>query len=596
MKVGALVHMYPPMHNAGAEHMLHAILSEMVRGGIDCAVTVELTSGGRYSGDPYVLDGVQVGTRDVLAGCDVLLTHLDRTPEAETFALANGIPLAQIMHNHQRPGLAKHCQLAVYNSHWIAAEYPTRGCSHSVVMHPPVWPATYRVQPGDSVTLVNLSRAKGAPLFYELAAAMPDTHFLGVRGAYGSQVEPRRLANLEVLPTQTDMRVVYQRTRVLVMPSTYESYGRCAIEAAVSGIPTVANGTPGLREALGGAGTFPEHLDLNRWRQAIRGVLENWDAKSEAASALSASLDPADDVSRLIVALEALSEHAERAEPREKVRRQGTKLPISVVVMAHPSRREWAEALAKDLNCSAVYDRGQGLWDTARRSLAAFDPAASHHLVIQDDAILSANLLSEIGLAAAVVGAHPICLYTGNKPHYATDVTRAFDAASIRGDSWVQAPGPKWAVAVAHPVALLPQLLDAADALTNIKADDARLTAAYQALGVDCWYTVPSLADHRDGPSIVRKGSALTGRRARRFVENAEGWSSGAVHAPGTNAPVQIPTDKPVTYRNRVTGQELRLRPGSPRIRRLGGLPSWELIETGDLRVDPSRADAPLTA
>lgn len=553
--------MYPPMHNAGAEHMLHAILSEMVRKGLDCAVTVEPTSGARYSEEPYSLDGVQVGARDVLAGCDVLLTHLDRTPEAEAYALRNRLPLVQIMHNDQRPGMAKNCQLAVYNSQWLADKYPTRGCNHSIVVHPPVWPDTYRVTPsGECVTLVNLSKPKGALLFYELARAMRDVQFLGVRGAYGKQEEPPLLPNLEVIPEQTDMRTVYRRTRILLMPSAYESYGRCAIEAAVSGIPTIANATPGLRESLGPAGVFPERLEVNCWQRAIRQVMADWNVYSQPALALSHSLEPALDVARLIDALEALP---------------SARLSISAAVMAHPSRTEWAEALGKALGCSVVYDRGQGLWDTARRALEAFDPAASHHLVVQDDAVLSADLLRELELAAAVVGNHPIGLYVSGAGGHAADVTKAFDEAVRCGAAWVRAPGPWWAVGVAHPVALLPEVLKIADTL-DIKADDARLTAAYQALGIDCWYTVPCLVDHRDGPSIVRDGRTATGRRARLFAESAKQFDwYGRVIRPGVGSPrYSGPT---VTYRHKQAGKLLTVPVTSHRVEKLERHPQWEL-------------------
>lgn len=302
MRVAALVHGYPPLHNAGAEHMLHGILSEMVRRGVPCSVAIS-----PYAGKEYDLDGVRVGGLDVLDGCDVLLTHLDRTPDAEAWGATRGVPVAPIMHNHQRPGMAKVCDLAIYNTHWIADAFSARGCSRSIVVHPPVWPDVYRVEPdGDCVTLLNLSKAKGAELFYALAEAMPDVRFLGVRGAYGVEVEPPSLPNLDIMPNQADVRHVYRRTRVVLMPSIYESYGRCAVEAAVSGIPTIANGTLGLREALGEAGTFPEKLDVRSWTAALTDVLSDWETHSAAASELAAQLDPAYDVARLIGALESL--------------------------------------------------------------------------------------------------------------------------------------------------------------------------------------------------------------------------------------------------------------------------------------------------
>lgn len=308
MRIGALVHMYPPIHNAGAEHMLHAILSECVRRGHDVQVVISQGRAEALGIDPYRLDGVRVSER--IADLDdvaVLITHLDRTPDAEAWCARNNVPLSQVMHNHQRPGMARRCNLAVYNTEWLLSGYPTNGCASSIVVHPPIWPDRYRVKPGKCVTLINLNAHKGAALFYALAAAMPDVQFLGVKGGYGEQLPAPTLPNLEVIDNQPDIRVAYRRTRVLLMPSDYESYGRCAIEAAVSGIPCVANGTPGLIEALGDAGTFPKTLDVRAWEAAIRDVLADWPARSTDASARAATLDPSYDVARLIGALESIS-------------------------------------------------------------------------------------------------------------------------------------------------------------------------------------------------------------------------------------------------------------------------------------------------
>lgn len=314
MHVGALVHMYPPMHNAGAEHMLHAILSEIVNRGHKASVAV---SGPRANFKAFTLDGVRVGGLGLLDECDVVLTHLDRTADAERYCRDTGKPCVQLFHNHARPGMVQLCDLAVYNSEWLARDFPVG--APSVIVPPPIWPDRYLVEPaGECITLINLTEAKGARLFYALAQARPDLKFLGVRGAYGHQVEPPTLSNLEVIDTCTDVRDVYARTRVLLMPSSYESYGRVAVEASVSGIPVIATGTPGLREALGEAGVFPYEAGklalggevplstLPAWSAALVNVLADWDTYSDRAKRRVERLDPHADIDRLIHALRGL--------------------------------------------------------------------------------------------------------------------------------------------------------------------------------------------------------------------------------------------------------------------------------------------------
>jgi len=166
----------------------------------------------------------------------------------------------------------------------------------------------YRTTPGEKVTLVNLNESKGAHVFYALAERMPDIRFLGVIGAYGEQTV-RDLPNVEIRPHGTDMRAVYGSTRLLLMPSSYESWGRVGVEAMCSGIPVIAHPTPGLLEALGDAGTFCDRDDLDSWEVAVRRLLEGrrWVSASRRATARAAQLDPAEDLNAWCGAIESLS-------------------------------------------------------------------------------------------------------------------------------------------------------------------------------------------------------------------------------------------------------------------------------------------------
>lgn len=300
--------MYPPIHNAGAEHMLHGMLSEAVKRGHTCVVCVSQGEGHkRLEFRPYEHDGVKVSEdARVLNHCDILLTHLDRTSEAEKMAAARGIPLVQIFHNHERPHMIekKKCDLAVYNTDWLLTFAPCD--APSIVIHPPVWADTYRVDNtgAEHITLINLTKPKGVEMFYALAKMMPKQKFLGVKGSYGQQILPtEKLPNVTILENQKDVRTVYQQTKILLMPSSYESYGRCAVEAAVSGIPTIAHHTPGLREALGEYGTFPIP-DSPSWKCAVEYVLDTYPARVRDAKWIAKNLDPAGDMTRFLDALE----------------------------------------------------------------------------------------------------------------------------------------------------------------------------------------------------------------------------------------------------------------------------------------------------
>jgi glycosyltransferase involved in cell wall biosynthesis len=77
--------------------------------------------------------------------------------------------------------------------------------------------------------------------------------------------------NLEYIENSPNMADVYARTGILIQPSKYESYGKAACEAMSQGIPVVCTDTPGLREALNGAGIFVERT-ASAYKKAIEKI------------------------------------------------------------------------------------------------------------------------------------------------------------------------------------------------------------------------------------------------------------------------------------------------------------------------------------
>lgn len=314
MRVLFTAHLYPPRHNAGAEWMVHTMLRSLVDRGH--RVTV-LLSRPTPDGD-YLLDGVQVlahrGADDLwrhLRGADLVLTHLENTPRTVVAARVAGVPFGIVCHNdrpHTKAWLVSDAALVVLNSEWMARDCGLR--PRGLVVRPPVLADEYRTDPGDRVTLVNLNESKGGLVLAALANRMPDVAFLAVRGAYGEQVTSKS-PNVEVIahvPGHEMAGQVYARTRVLLMPSDYESWGRVGVEAMCSGIPVVAHPTPGLVESLGAAGTFVHRDDLDGWEAAIRRLLvdePHWAHRSELACKRVAELDPAGDLAAFVEAVEA---------------------------------------------------------------------------------------------------------------------------------------------------------------------------------------------------------------------------------------------------------------------------------------------------
>lgn len=275
MKLLALVSKYPPQHNAGAEWMLHEILKYLVSHGHEARVLLPMSELKEYE-----FEGVKVAkdvfstNRDYIKGSDIVFTHLERAGKALNLAEYYHKPFVEIVHNTNRHGAIwnkwnkpEKFMYVIYNSEWTRSEmkYPCPG----IILHPPVDAKRYKVKRGSKLTLINLFWRKGGLFFQHLARVMPDRVFLGVEGSYGKQEKDLNAENIEYVDNQPDMRKVYSQTRILLMPSVYESFGRTAIEAMVSGIPVIAHPTPGLKESLGEAGIFCDG-EVNEWVEAIK--------------------------------------------------------------------------------------------------------------------------------------------------------------------------------------------------------------------------------------------------------------------------------------------------------------------------------------
>lgn len=323
LRVVARLHAYPLQHNAGAEWALHEMLRALVARGHQAEVWLSRWIQGQ---EPYDLDGVQVVPHGsdaqfakTVPRADALISHLENVPYTACLARGHGKPLIVACHNTfgltWQPMTAGSTALAVVNSQWMLAraEEAFEGGRHRparlLVVRPPVHPEDYRTRPGDCITLVNCSATKGAGVFRALAERMPDRKFLAVRGGYGEQQPPEDLPNvlvLDHLPGRMMRDEVYARTRVLLMPSDYESWGRVGVEAMASGIPVIAHPTEGLRESLGPAGIFCDRDDVDAWQAAVETLDDPgaYKAAARRAKARSKALDPARDLSGWCQAVE----------------------------------------------------------------------------------------------------------------------------------------------------------------------------------------------------------------------------------------------------------------------------------------------------
>lgn len=331
----AYVHLFPHRnprwdHRAGAEMYLLAMLQAWCERGHTATVIAN-----RFKADdfePCWLGKIRVLPRQRNAAevlkADLLLTHLDYTEEAMDLSTRFGIPLAHLFHNDSsflNYQTDRRADLYIFAAYWLAEECKPRDPSIPfVVCHPPVFRENFEHRSSltdrEFCTLVNLNENKGGTIFYLLAKALPDIKFLGVQGSYCDQIGmgAAELPNVTIVPSTPDMRAVYAQSRVVIMPSLYESYGMVCAEAMCNGVPVVCTRTKGLMEAGGTAPTFvdlPKRNTLDYWIEPVRKLMTDdaaWRHAAHKATVRSLQYDSAGELRHLMLHLDATIERTRR--------------------------------------------------------------------------------------------------------------------------------------------------------------------------------------------------------------------------------------------------------------------------------------------
>jgi glycosyltransferase involved in cell wall biosynthesis len=268
---------------------------EYVRGLVAAGHQVDVITTIREPGAPRLVGRVRVWPlthwRRALQAArpELLISHHGDRKAARITALASSIPHLLMVH-----GMAEDRDLRAPSLVW----FPSQACrehypdydGERLVLPPPIDPAPYRTRPGSMITLSGSTREKGADVLAAVAERLPGERFLLVRAA--SHAPGSLPPNVEVVD-RTVPREVYARTRVLLMPSTTESYGRAGVEAMLSGIPVIAAPLPGIREALGTAAAYVERDNVAGWVDAIGRLAapRAYAVASRTARAHAAALD-----------------------------------------------------------------------------------------------------------------------------------------------------------------------------------------------------------------------------------------------------------------------------------------------------------------
>jgi len=305
MSIVALSHGYPPVWNMGGEVSLHRSLTPLNGQKIVLTKTKEA----------YTFEGIDVKKINI---SNVLDINSDYFPLARQLSeldakivigqnelslpavyAARKINAISIVNVHTPPKYGRNIRkaimtadYAVYNTLASAIEWGEPG---AFVLHPPISKLPAKLSnTGDAYTMLSSLVNKGVETVLELAKKYPNKRFMIIRSPAENthglpDLEDRvaKLSNVELHPRVAPEEVYkyLEQTRILLVPSRYETYGMSAIEAAGYGIPSIHVDTPHVREGIGNAAILIPPLDVNAAAKGIDAIEKDYEKFSKKARA-----------------------------------------------------------------------------------------------------------------------------------------------------------------------------------------------------------------------------------------------------------------------------------------------------------------------
>ena len=128
------------------------------------------------------------------------------------------------------------------------------------------------------ITFINPTKSKGADVFYELAKAFPKKKFMVVEGGYypHHQLIKYDLPNVSVHKnTENIIDDIYLKSKIVLQPSRFETYGMVASETRAMGLPCIINGnSEGLKENIGKIGLYAFTPEKDATKKTIKSYID----------------------------------------------------------------------------------------------------------------------------------------------------------------------------------------------------------------------------------------------------------------------------------------------------------------------------------
>lgn len=221
---------------------------------------------------------------------DVVWTQLDGFQRIAEIARARGRDTLVYLRDAEDPpaalrAVAKLGCALVCNSKFMARRVEVLTGRRAAVIYPSL-ESRFGVHgnPEGFITMINPVAVKGVDTFLAVAEALPQQRFLlveswklGAEALAALQGRLARLPNVQFMHRVANVGQVYEQTRLLLVPSSWEeAFGRVVIEAQSCGIPVLASRRGGLPESVGDDSMVVDgHASPQAWITAMRPLLDD---------------------------------------------------------------------------------------------------------------------------------------------------------------------------------------------------------------------------------------------------------------------------------------------------------------------------------
>jgi hypothetical protein len=211
--------------------------------------------------------------------------------------------------------------------------------------------------------------------------------------------------------------------------------------------------------------------------------------------------------------MNSTTDTAETSSPTTADTTHGNNAPSlpnpAIGIVAHISRQRWADELADQIKATHV-SMDNGTLGTYGNHLATwqyhqYNTDSDWAVVIEDDALPISDFRHQLGMALAAAPTDIVSLYLGRSrpPQHQPAIATAIASATALNHAWLTAPKLIHAVGVAIRTEHVADLCRTLQRTRGIDIDEAISEWAHMR-HLTIGYTLPSLVDHRDGPTITK--------------------------------------------------------------------------------------------